>query len=149
MSFTIDGKRYLVEKSPGDDISLIRRELLREGIDIHLSGSVQPTNPYFVQTLREDACSTSSPTMPLPQGLRAEHVLYMESETGSVGLAFGKMDARIPQIRHQLLTSGWECINAGKDQAHVALATRKKGRETFIVLLEEKEGKFLLARKME
>ena len=147
--FTIDGKRYLVEKSAGNDISLIRRELSRKGIDIQLSGSGQPTNPYFVQHLREDTCTTSFPTMSLPQGLRAEHVMHMESETGSIGLAFGAMDARGPQIRNQLSASGWECIHAGNGQEHVAIATRKTGRETSIVFLEEKEGKFLLARKWE
>lgn len=147
--FTIDGKKYLVEKSAASDISLIRRELSREGIDIQLSGSGQSTNPYFVQPLREEPCTTSLPTMPLPQGLRAEHVMHMESEAGSIGLAFGTMDARGPQIRNQLLTSGWECIHAGNSQEQVAIATRKKGRETSIVFLEEKEGKFLLARKRE
>jgi hypothetical protein len=147
--FTINGKRYLLEKSAENDISLIRRELSREGIDIQLSGSGQPKNPYLVQPLREDPYTTSILTMPLPRGLRAEHVMHMESETGSVGLALGAMDARGPQIRNQLLASGWERIHAGNGQEHMAIATRKKGRETSIVFLEEKEGKFLLARKRE
>jgi len=148
-AFSIDGIRYLVEKSAEDDISLIQRELSREGIDLDLLGKGQQTNPYFFQSLREDARTTSMPAIPLPHGLRADHFMHMESETGSFGIAFGALDTRGPQIRHQLLASGWECIKAGNGQEHVSIATLKKGKETFIVFLEENEGKFLLARKME
>lgn len=148
-AFTIDGQRFLLEKSAGDDISLILRELARKGFEIPLSCSSQPSNPYLVDALREDARTSPMPNLHFPHGLRAEHVMHMESEAGPIALAYGVMDPRGPEIRQRLSASGWQCIEAGHGQEQVAVATLKKGRETFIVFLEEKEGKFLLAHRME
>jgi hypothetical protein len=148
-AFAINGKRYLVEKSAGNDASLIHRELLRQGLDVPLAILGQPTNPHFSDALREDALTNSIPDIPLPPGLRAEHSMIMESETGPVALALGVMDSSGPQARDRLAASGWECIEAVNGHENVAVATLKKGRETFIVFLEEKKGKFLFARKME
>jgi hypothetical protein len=146
-SFTIDGKKFLREKTAGDDLSLIRGELLRHGMNVPPLGDARPANPLFSDSLREAAGATSVKTVPLPPGLRAEHALKAESDSGVVDLAFGSMDTRGTQIRHRMSSSGWECIAPSPGQA--ALAIFHKGREATIVLLEEKEGKFLLIRRLE
>jgi hypothetical protein len=148
-SFTIDGKKYRVENSPGNDFSLIRKELLRQGIDPPLPDVRQEGTPFVNDAAREVSGSTSNPSVPLPHGLHAEHFLQMESETGPVALVLGTMVDASSQIRRQLSALRWECVESGSGPAPVVVATMRKGRETFIVLLEEKEGKFLLVRRME
>lgn len=71
----------------------------------------------------------------------------MESDSGPVEIAIGTMDAGGPQIRGRMCSSGWECLEFGEE--HTSLASRKKVGETTIVLLDEKEGKFLLLRRQE
>jgi hypothetical protein len=124
-SFSIDGKKFLVEKR----------------------GDGRHADSVFADSLREVGGSNSSNPIPLPQGLRVEHSLRMESESGQVDIVFGTMETRSPGIRRNMSSSGWECIEPGT--GITALATMKKGRETTIVLLEEKEGKFLLLRRPE
>ena len=125
-SFFIDGKMFLVEKRGGD--------------------GRQPDS-VFADSLRETGGSNSSNPIPLPQGLRVEHSLRMESESGQVDIVFGTMETRSPGIRRHMSSSGWECIETGAGKT--SLVTMKKERETTIVLLEEKEGKFLLLRRPE
>lgn len=125
-SFTIDGKTFLREKS---------------------AGNARPANPLFSGSLREAVGAASVKPVPLPPGLRAEHALRAESDSGFVDLAFGSMDTRGPQIRRRMSSSGWECIAPSPEQAAVAIF--HKGKEVTIVLLEEKEGKFLLIRRLE
>jgi hypothetical protein len=73
----------------------------------------------------------------------------MESDSGPVDLAVGFMEVHGRSVRAQLPSSGWKVIEDGPDHDQPAVATMKKGRETFIVFLEEKKGKFLLVRKRE
>lgn len=147
--FLINGKRYLPENGAGGDVSLIRRELKRRGWDVPIPGNPLPANPYFEVALREDDGTTSSAPIPLPQGLHPEHVVQMVSDSGPVELAVGSMDARGPSVRNRLPTSGWKCIETARGQEPVAVAIRNNGKETFLVFLEEKKGKFLLVRKPE
>lgn len=123
-SFVMDGRKFLVEKS-----------------------GERPDNAIFADALREAGGGRSSNPISIPQGLRVEHSLRMESESGPVEIAYGAMDTRGPQTRHRMSSLGWECFEPGQGQA--AAATIKKGSETTIVLLEEKEGKFLLLRRPE
>ena len=124
-SFSIDGKKFLVEKR----------------------GDGRQPDSVFADSLKEAGRATTSNPISIPQGLRVEHSLRMESESGPVDVVFGAMETRSPGIRHNMSSSGWECIEPGAGRT--ALATMKKERETTIVLLEEKEGKFLLLRRPE
>lgn len=124
-SFSIDGKKFLVEKG----------------------GDGRQADSMFADSLKEAGRATASNPIPLPQGLRVEHSLRMESESGQVDIVFGTMETRSPGIRRHMSSSGWKCIEPGAGKT--ALATMKKERETTIVLLEEKEGKFLLLRRPE
>lgn len=122
-SFSIDGNNFLVEKRVGD---------------------VRKTDSVFAESLRDTGGSTSPNKIPVPQGLRMEHSLRLESESGQVDIVYGSMKTRPPEIRRHMSSSGWECIEPGTGIS--ALGTMKRKGETTIVLLEEKEGKFLLLR---
>jgi hypothetical protein len=148
-AFLIDGKRYLLEKAAGGDLSLIRRELKRHGWDVPIPGKPQPANPYFEDALRADNGTASSTPIPLPQGLHLEHVVQLMPDSGPVELVVGSMDTRGPSARNRLPESGWKRIEAAQGQEPIAVAMRKNGKETFLVFLEEKRGKFLLVRKPE
>jgi hypothetical protein len=148
-AFVIDGKRYLLEKSAGNDASLIHGELLRRGIDVPLRSLDQPTGSSIPGVLREEVRPGSIPDISMPPGLIAHHSMIMESETGPIAIAMGVTDPRGAKTRDRLAANGWECLLPANGREQVAIATLKKGKETFIVFLEEKKGKFLFVRKME
>ncbi len=148
-AFLIDGERYLLEKAAGDDASLIRGELKRHGLDLPIPGNPQPANPYFKDALRADNGTASSAPIPIPQGLHLEHVVQLVSDSGPVELVVGSMDTRGPSARNRLPESGWKRIEATQGREPIAVSMRKNGKETFLVFLEEKRGKFLLVRKPE
>jgi hypothetical protein len=145
----IDGKGYLLEKAAGGDVSLIRRELNRRGWDVPIPGNSQPANPYFEAALREDDGTSPSAPISFPQGLHPEHVVHLVSDSGLVELAVGTMNSRGPSVRNRLPASGWKSIDAAQVLEPVAVALQKNGKETFLVFLDEKKGKFLLVRKPE
>jgi hypothetical protein len=147
--FIIDGKRFLVEESAGDDLSLLGRELTRQGLNVHLPGKPSATHPFFADALREDVGNILPPAMSLPPGFRPERTLRLESVTGPIDLAFGEIDVSGRTARNRLSASGWECVARDDIPSATSVATQKKGRETAIVFLEEKEGKFLLVRRLE
>lgn len=110
-------------------------------------GVIPRANAVFTDSLMETEGSAPCSRIPIPEGLHSEHSLLMESDSGPVDIAFGTFEAGNSRIRRLLCSSGWEFVE--QDQGSISLATIRKGRETTIVLLEEKEGKFLLMRKRE
>ena len=127
-AFLIDGKRYLLEKPAGKEIA--------------------SANSIFDGALREVGRTTSSPSgLPVPKGLRLEHVVQMVSDSGPVELAVGSMEVRMASVRNRLPASGWKFIDLPRSPEPVAAATLSKGKESYVVLLEEKSGKFLLVRR--
>ena len=147
--FIIDGKRFLVEESAGNDLSLLSRELTRQGLNVVLPGKPSATHPFFDDALREDVGNIPPPAMSLPPGFHPERTLRLESGTGPIDLAFGEIDVSGRTARNRLSASGWECVARDDIPPATSVATQKKGRETAIVFLEEKEGKFLLVRRLE
>jgi hypothetical protein len=148
-AFSIDGNRYRIEKAAGSEFSTIRRELLVRGIDVPIPCDEKAANPLFEDAAREDLDGAPIPPIPLPKCLHAEHFMNLESEAGPIGIVLGTTDGRSSQIRRNLSAAGWEFIAPETDGAPVAVATTKKGRESLVVLLEEKKGNFLLVRKMD
>jgi hypothetical protein len=147
--FSIDGNAFRVEQSVEDDFSLIRRVLSRSGIDAPLPYGVGPSHPSLQTALPENTDGGVAPPLPLPSGLIAEHHIRLKSQPGTIDIAFGEPDVSVSKIRSRLSGSDWEFRETGKAGAPVVVATRNKGRETFIVILEEKTGKFLFVRKMD
>lgn len=147
--FSIDGNAFRVEQSVEDDFSLIRRVLSRSGIDAPLPYGVGPSHPILHTALLESMAETAAASLPLPSGLNAEHFIRLKSRPGTIDIAFGEPDISVSKIRSRLSGSDWEFRETGNAGAPVVVATRNKGRETFIVILEEKTGKFLFVRKMD
>lgn len=147
--FLIDGKRYRLERSAGDDRSLIRREASRLGIDVRLEALPHPSNPCFEDALREiDGPAVIAP-LPLPKGLLPDHVVKLVSDAGSVELAVGPVKAGGQSARNRLPATGWKCIQLPGSREPVTVATLVKGKELHIVFLDEKTGNFLFVRKAE
>jgi hypothetical protein len=105
--FSIDGKSFTLDSPASDDLSLIRRELERQGIVAPHLGISRPPNRYFAEGLRESFGAAPGNIQPLPPGLRAEHVLRTDSDRSRVELALGSMEGHGPQIRRRLSDSGW------------------------------------------
>ena len=145
--FLIDGKRYLLDRSAGDDIPPLRREASRLGFDAPLAEIPYLSKPYFEDTLREVDGTTSSIPHPFPKGLLPDHVMKLVSEAGPVDLAVGLIGAGGRAVRNRLPATGWKCIELPRAQEPVTVATLNQGKEAFIVFLDEKTGKFLLVRK--
>lgn len=127
-AFLIDGKRYLLEKPARKEIA--------------------SANPIFDGALREvDGTTSSSSGLPVPKGLRPEHVVQMVSDSGPVELAVGSIEDRVASVQNRLPKSGWKFIDLPRSPEPVAAATFSKGKESYVVFLDEKSGKFLLVRK--
>jgi hypothetical protein len=146
--FFIDGQRYRSEKSAGGDLDLVRRHLSRQGwaLPISFPGDPGPPHPVYSDSLRAEG-NAVPPSLSIPDGLHTEHLLRMESDSGPLDLATGSMNALLPFVRSRMRECGWKITETGREQS--SLATLKKGRETFLVLLDEKERTFLLVRRMD
>jgi len=147
--FIIDGKRFLVEESAGNELAVLSRELARHGINVPLSGETSASHPFFADALREVADTISPPALSLPKGFRPERTMRLETGTGAIDISFGRIEVSGRMAQDRLSASGWECVARDGIPSATSIATQKKGRETAIVFLEEKEGKFLLVRRLE
>lgn len=149
-TFLIDGQRYRVEKSAGGDLDLIRRQLAQRGWDLPapVTRDPGPANPIYSDSLRMEG-DAAPHSLAIPDGLHTEHILRMESASGPIDLVEGSMDAIPPPIHNRMRECGWTFIDAGQVRDPLSLAILNKGRETFLVLLDEKERKFLLVHRME
>lgn len=146
----IDGQRYRVEKSAGGDLDLVRRQLARQGWSLpdSVSGNPGPIHPIHTDSLAVEG-DAAPPSLSIPDGLHAEHILRMESVSGPLDLAAGSIKAALPFVQYRMRDCGWIFIETDQGRETLSLATLKKGRETFLVLLDEKERKFLFVRRMD
>ncbi len=146
-AFAIDGRTFRVEEPAGDELSLVARELKTRGIDTrdisdHLS-SVIRSGP--VEALSETAGKARPPI--LPRGLEPDHFLRLESGTGPVDIAFGRVACGEKDLVTRLGSSGWTIRETGINGASGIVAQLTKGKETSFVLLEKAEGRFLAIRR--
>ncbi len=146
-AFSIDGRRFLLEEAADDSRAPIERELSRMGVDPlrlsqHLASVVDVRT---VTPLREEPCAADRSSF--PAGLNPEHVLKLESDTGTVEIAFGRLPRGRQDFLRQLRSSGWECTESdshGISGLVAQLTTRKESR---FVFLEKGEGRFLAIRR--
>jgi hypothetical protein len=148
-SFLLDGKRFLLDKSAGDDLALIRRELMSQGLNIPLEGSASTPHPLFADAAREKTGNAHITIFPLPFGYRVKHELRLESLHGPVDILFGDLVISGKKARNILSESGWKCVTHDGTQHYMTMATRKSGRETQIVFMDEAEGTLLLVRRLD
>jgi len=149
-SFSLNGRWYSVGKPAGIE-SIIREELTRRGFDVtRLPGETGVTDDISLDTLSEQSSGTTrSRPYSLPFYFRAENSLQMESDGGIIVITYGNVSPKGSYARKILAAKGWKIAETGKSAGPVSVATISKGRETFIVFLEEKEGACLLIRELE
>ena len=146
-AFAIDGRRFLVEDPAADGLPLIERELAKRGIDTLRSSEnlASVLDSRSVEPLREEPAEKRTP--PLPRGLEQEHVLRLETATGPVEIAFGRVRCAEKDIIGRLRSSGWECRETDTHGAPGTIAQLTKGMETSFVILEKNEKRFLAIRR--
>ncbi len=146
-AFSIDGRRFMVEGPSPDGVSLVERELARRGIDADAipAGLRAASGAATVEPLREEPGDADD--LRLPGGLEAEHVLRLQSTTGPVEIALGRVDRAPENIVRQLRSAGWDCreVDAQGPPGTIARMTGRK--EASIVLLDKTARRFLAIRR--
>lgn len=149
-SFSLNGRWYSVGKPSGSD-SLIREVLTRRGFDAtRIPQETGDPGDIFLDTLSEQDSKTNRfRPYSLPLFFRAKNSLQMESDAGAIDITYGNVSPKGSYARKDLAAKGWRIAETGKSAGAVSIATISKGRETFIVFLEEKEGNCLFIRQLE
>jgi hypothetical protein len=147
--FSLDGKWYSVGK-PSSGNSLLREELRKQGIDIGRIPREPPdSGDCVLDILSEIPPRMRSRSSPLPSCLRVENNMGMESGLGFLGISSGKISPKGTYARKNLSAQGWTFVGMKEPATPVCIGTIRKGKETAIVFLEEKEGDFLYIRQLE
>lgn len=148
-SFSWDGKWYSVGKPSSGD-SLIRKELSRRGFDItRIPQETTEPGVDLVDTLSEIPPKKHPRLIPFPSTFRAENSLQMESVAGFIDITYGNVSPKGGYAKKELAAKGWKFVEMDEPARPFCIATIRKGRETSIVLLEEKEGSCLFLRQLE
>lgn len=149
-SFSIDGRRFLLEPSSESDISLVRRELAKSGIDLPRDPEVEASpSPALSFVLSHERNEPPSRRLPLPATFVVEHVLRLADDGGEVEIVYGTTRGRLREAASRLRARGWSCrIPAGRTREST-VATYTHGKERLLAFLEAKEGGFLLVRSMD
>jgi hypothetical protein len=147
--FSLDGERYVLERSGEGDFSLVRRELARSGIRVPPFEADIPPHPALAFALRREGRETVRWRNRLPAGFEIRHSLVLHSPEGPVGISFGASAQRYDASRRRLAANGWTCDELEGGGKRRCLATRSSGKESTLVFLEEEEGRFLAVRRLE
>ena len=78
-----------------------------------------------------------------------ENSLQMESEDESIDITYGRNEAAKGSARERLVAEGWTVVGMEGEASPFSMGTIRRGRETSIVFLEEKEGGCLFVRRLE
>lgn len=149
-AFFIDGRSFEVGTPGTGDLSLLERELKSAGLETVPPDAIPLLLSRSIpDPLREHPPATAGIYTALPAGFEAEHAMRMETESGPVEIAFGGVKAGVGRAFRGLCSDGWDCGAPDPDEARPLLATKTKGGETSIVLLVEKEARFLFLRRPE
>jgi hypothetical protein len=146
-AYSVDGRKFIPNPSAGDDLDPLRREFEKLGFGESFPGLSSPQSLVFRPPLVEDAAGGAIPPPPLPQGFRLERIIRMDSDIGSVDLGYGSTEHRGVSLLDRMRAARWECLPAGG--GGISAATIRKEKESSLVFLEEKEGKFLIIRRLE
>ncbi|MEW6720165.1 MAG: hypothetical protein AB1346_06935 [Thermodesulfobacteriota bacterium] len=151
--FRIDGKGFLVGEIFSNDSTLLRRELEKLGMKPPEGFDVPEDRPAL-RPLFSGKHAVPSDTRPagspkLPGGLMAEHSLRLSGERHSVDLAFGTLESRGRTAAARLETEGWSPLSPAETDGRARMFRQLRGKESAVVFLDEKEGRFLLFRKLE
>lgn len=146
-AFAIDGRKFLVEDPARDGFPLVERELAKRGIETlpMLTNLASALDTRVVAPLREEPDKARA--LPLPDGLEPEHVLTLETMTGPVEIAFGRVVCTERDLLGRLRSAGWECRESGTLGAPGAIAQLTKRKDASFVLLEKDGRRFLTIRR--
>jgi len=148
-SFALHGKWYSAGKSSKGN-SLIQEELSRQGFDItRLPRGALDLGDGVPDPLFEIPTRKRFRPFFFPAWFQVENSLQMESEDGLIDIAYGRNATAGGSARKELVAEGWTVVGMGGDTGPLSMATIRRGRETSIVFLEEKEGDCLFVRRLE
>lgn len=105
--------------------------------------------PFLGERLREAGEDAALPALALPRGLRAERTVRMEGVSGPVTVVLGRTAAPREPLLKSLRAAGWRIPARGPYEKTAAVATITAGKESRVVLMDEKEGRFLLVLRLE
>jgi hypothetical protein len=149
---SIDDKSFLVDESLTSDSTLLTRELAKRGVrppeSFVIPGVPRPRIPVFSKGLVESA-NPRSIQLPIPRGLTAEHTLRMSGDDQSVDIATGKLGSEGTSVSSRLAAEGWTPVSMEGNTRLPKMFQKIQGKEIAVVCLDEKEGSFLLLRKLE
>ena len=148
-SFFFQGKWYTTGK-PSKIKPLIREELFRHGFDItRIPPGTLDAGDEVTDSLSDFPAKIRLRPILLPSCFRAENDLSMESGAGFIDISSGKVTKAGSSARKEILAEGWTLAGMEEHERPFSLATIRRGRETSFVFLEEKEGNYLLVRRLE
>jgi hypothetical protein len=147
--FSLDRKWYSVGNTSGGN-SVLREELRKRGID---SGRISPepliSEDCVLDKLSEEPSRVQSHPFSLPSCLHVEDNMEMDTGFKFLDITAGKISPNGRHARKELAAKGWTFVDVKEHTGPVSIGTFRGGRETAIVLLEEKEGTFLYFRQRE
>lgn len=148
-AFSMDGRWRSIGNRVGV-FAAVDGELRRMGIDVP-SSSARPeeTGGPAVEILREMPSTGELRPGSLPRAYRRECNIQMKSETGFVDISSGKIPRKTSSFENTLIASGWKFAGPTVVPGEIRVAERTHGRETSIVILDEKEGECLFIRRLE
>jgi hypothetical protein len=150
--FTIDGMSFRSDASGPGDAALLRRELHNLGVTdpeaLDFPEEPPASNPAFAEKLVGTGQARPTDTPEIPRGLTREHALRMSGGNRTVDLVFGRMDSGGSSVSARLAADGWIPVSI-EGTASPRMLQRSRGKETTVVCLDDREGTFLLFRRLE
>lgn len=149
-SFSIDGMRYTLEPSGESDISLVRRELAKDGIDLPGDPGEQPAPPPALSfVLTPERKDRPSRRFPIPASFVIRHALRLTNDVGEVEIVYGTTRNPPRESSRRLRARGWSCPVPDDRARESTVATYTQGKEKLLAFLEANGGGFLLVRRMD
>ena len=148
-SFALHGKWYSAG-NPSKGKSLIQEELSRQGFDItRIPGGAPDPGDGVPDPLFEIPSKKRFRPVFFPAWFQVENSLQMESEDELIDITSGRNETAGGSARKQLVAEGWTVVGMEGEASPFSMATIRRGRETSIVFLEEKEGGCLFVTRLE
>lgn len=149
-SFSFDGRRYTLAPSGESNLSLVRHELAKAGIELPLDPGEDPSpHPALSFALVREGKDRSLRRLPIPAPFDIEHTLRLTNDEGEVEIAFGHTRQSPRESARLLRARGWSCTGPADRARRGTVATYTRGKEKLLAFLEAEGGGFLLVRRVD
>lgn len=153
-AFRMDGRRYAVDGSLSGDALLLGHLARRMGIPVPVTltgeGSTGVSTLPISVLLHEESDGVNTSAIPLPAVFRPVRALELETGTGTVNIVLGTIPRGRGAVRRRLSNSDWEWADTcGDGEITEVLSRHARGGESIVAFLDEKEGKFILFRRLD